>query len=246
MNTEKKWVKNCPNCGGEQEYSSYDSFRNAKRKNTRCNKCSGVSKQRYPKKERICPQCGLTIHYKSRRGYVLALRNNTWCLTCSGRRNMETQDKSFFLCPEYRKKLSDGTKIRRKDPLKYGIAFREKCRKNRALQLQRGVTGEVNYNPKACIFIDRLNREMDWNLVHALNGGERMVEGFFLDGYDETRNIVFEYDEPKHHTSQQSRKDRMKEAVIRRTLNPKLFLRYDEKNGVYVDVTQRRFLLQSL
>jgi hypothetical protein len=32
-----------------------------------------------------------------------------------------------------------------------------------------------------------------------LNGGEKFVAGYFLDGYDENLNIAFEYDEPKHY-----------------------------------------------
>ena len=36
-------------------------------------------------------------------------------------------------------------------------------------------------------------------MQHAENGGEITCGGYFLDGYDSKRNIVFEYDEPKHY-----------------------------------------------
>ena len=33
---------------------------------------------------------------------------------------------------------------------------------------------------------------------YEFNGGEIVVSGYSLDGYDKEKNIVFEYDEPKH------------------------------------------------
>lgn len=143
---------------------------------------------------------------------------------------MKKQDKSFFVDPDYKRRMSESLKLARKDETKYGESFREKCRKNRAIQLQRGIGGMVSYNPNACVFMDRLNEERGWNLIHALNGGEKMVEGFFLDGYDEQRKIAFEYDEPKHHTLAQQKRDSIKRNVIVKYLSPMEFWRYDEKN----------------
>lgn len=40
---------------------------------------------------------------------------------------------------------------------------------------------------------------MNWNLRHAENGGEIIKFGYFLDAYDEEKNIVVEYDEPRHY-----------------------------------------------
>lgn len=56
-----------------------------------------------------------------------------------------------------------------------------------------------NYNKSACNYIKQLNESKGWNLQHAENGGEFEVCGYFLDGYDKTLNIAFEYDEPKHY-----------------------------------------------
>lgn len=55
------------------------------------------------------------------------------------------------------------------------------------------------YNQKSIQYIDSLNENKGWNLQHAENGGEIQVCGYFIDGYDKTRNIVFEYDEPRHY-----------------------------------------------
>ena len=66
--------------------------------------------------------------------------------------------------------------------------------------IKRTGNGEFgqHFSKKACEYINNLNNEMGWNLIHALNGGEKQVCGYFLDGYDEELNIAFEYDE-KHH-----------------------------------------------
>ena len=36
-------------------------------------------------------------------------------------------------------------------------------------------------------------------MQHALNGGEILCLGYWLDGYDKDLNIVFEYDEARHY-----------------------------------------------
>lgn len=61
-----------------------------------------------------------------------------------------------------------------------------------------GEFGE-HFSEKGCKYIDFLNEKNGWNLIHAKNGGEKEVCGYFLDGYDEKLNIAFEYDEPRHY-----------------------------------------------
>ncbi len=90
-------------------------------------------------------------------------------------------------------------------------------------------------NPKACEFIDRLNKEKGWNLQHALNGGEVELYGYFVDGYDKDKNIIIEYDEPFHHRKNRKNRDLQRQNRIiqhfkSKNINVK-FLRYDEKNN---------------
>jgi hypothetical protein len=69
-----------------------------------------------------------------------------------------------------------------------------------------------------------------WELKHALNGGEKRILRYFLDSYDEVKNIIVEYDESHHYNS---RGELKKEDVLRmKNLTKKLncvFYRYDEK-----------------
>jgi len=52
---------------------------------------------------------------------------------------------------------------------------------------------------KSIKYIENLNKEKGWNLQHGYDKGEYEVGGYFLDGYDEERNIAFEYDESYHY-----------------------------------------------
>lgn len=87
------------------------------------------------------------------------------------------------------------------------------------------------YNPNACKFIDELNKNNNWNLQHALNGGEVCFNGYFVDGYDKELNIVFEYDEKHHYKDAEDNilidKDIIRQNKIKEILNCK-FYRYNE------------------
>lgn len=89
-----------------------------------------------------------------------------------------------------------------------------------------------HYSKKGCKYIDFLNVKNDWNLIHAENGGEKQVCGYFLDGYDEKLNIAFEYDEPKHYKDVYNNilteKDIQRQNIIINELKCK-FYRYNEK-----------------
>ncbi len=81
--------------------------------------------------------------------------------------------------------------------------FKTHLRELRSQQL-KDKNMNLNYSINACKFIDKLNKENNWNLQHAENGGEILCLGYWLDGYDKDLNIVFEYDEPKHYIDVQN------------------------------------------
>lgn len=95
------------------------------------------------------------------------------------------------------------------------------------------VNFQCNYNPKACEYMDKLNKENHWNLQHALNGGEIHVGPYSLDGYDKELNIAFEYDEnTAHHNSEKNKlKDKFRQEYIIEKLNCE-FWRYSEKDDI--------------
>lgn len=115
---------------------------------------------------------------------------------------------------------------------------REKLRKHRWEQIAKKGIKMANFNPKACNYIDNLNKCMGINLQHALNGGEIKVSWYSLDGYDKTKNIVFEYDEKYHESPSYKENDKIRETRIIKNINPILFLRYNEsKNELYDSIT---------
>ena len=112
------------------------------------------------------------------------------------------------LTEEHKKSISEGTKNYLKKTIKHGGA---------------------RYSFKACEFINKLNEEKGWNLQHAENGGEIRVDNYYLDGYDSSLNIAFEYDEKKHYNSngELNEKDLKKMNYIKEKLNCRFF-RYNE------------------
>lgn len=79
---------------------------------------------------------------------------------------------------------------------------KEKIR-SKALDLISNKFGKIqaNFSVKACKYIDKLNKENNWKLQHALNGGEVRIGNYWVDGYDKINKIIFEYDERKHYIS---------------------------------------------
>lgn len=188
--------------------------------------------------ERVCSSCGKTMTYSCRKSYLICQKTNSRCKRCATKESGKTKDKSYLNTEKYKKKISDALKVVRKTN-SYGDKFKEKCRENKLRQIQLQGT-QRTYNPLACQFIDNINHEFGWNLQHAMNGGEIQIIGYSLDGYDKDKNIVFEYDEPKHRKSVYMKKDRDRERRIINVLHPTKFVRYDEKEKVMVDVISGR------
>ena len=84
-----------------------------------------------------------------------------------------------------------------------------------------------NYNPKSCKIFDEISLKENIHIQHAMNGGEFRVKelGYWLDGYDEKNNVVYEYDEKYH--KYQTEKDKIRQKEIEDILNCK-FIRIKE------------------
>jgi hypothetical protein len=76
------------------------------------------------------------------------------------------------------------------------------------------------FNPIACTLIEEYGNKNGYNFKHALNGGEYKIENlnFWVDGYDEEKNTVIEYNEKHHNTPIQKEKDKIRREKIIQSL----------------------------
>jgi len=58
-----------------------------------------------------------------------------------------------------------------------------------------------NFNMAACKIIDEYGEQHGYNFQHAMNGGEYHIKnlGYWIDGYDKTKNVAIDYYENNHH-----------------------------------------------
>ena len=246
--TTEKYTKKCPICNNIQIYTSPDALRRAIKHNSLCKSCDiirknnkvGIKNHFYGKhhtdetKQKISEKRKLqTFSEEARRKIGLAHKNNKYNL---GRKCKNSTRLLFSLKRKGKNNANYGGKYSKK-----GIyhAFYGKHHTDDTKQKMREVVVERiksygihtrNFNPRACKFIDKLNEEKGWSLQHALNGGEYSFLGYFVDGYDKEKNIVFEYDEKFHRNENQKNKDLIKEDRIINFLKPTAFYRYDEMN----------------
>ena len=201
-----------------------------------------------------CPVCGKIQTYSNKKVLYIAIKKNAKCNSCK-RIGLIPWNKGIKMSEEFKIKCSERQKGKVNvwnKGLKMSDAFKNKCKdrqigkkysnttkqKLRALAIQRMNKQKViaAYNPKACSFINDINSKMKINLKHALNGGEEIINGYYLDGYDKERNIIFEYDEPHHLSSRKKQKDLNRQNILIDVLKPNLFLRYNEANGELIDI----------
>ena len=89
-----------------------------------------------------------------------------------------------------------------------------------------------NFNPTACRVIDEYGNQHGYRFQHALNGGEYYIKGlgYWADGYDEEKNIVFEYNEPHHYDCGKLKsKDLTRLRDIKNYLNCKIIIYNEDK-----------------
>ena len=80
------------------------------------------------------------------------------------------------------------------------------------------------YSKKGCEYFNMLMEKTGTNIQHAENGGEYYIEelGYWVDGYDEENNVVYEWDDPGHFIGNELReKDKKRQKEIEEFLGCK-------------------------
>lgn len=228
--------RNCLVCNKEFELKSNGPSHANKKYCSR--KCSSIGQRKYINRDWSleCTICGSITKYYSRENYRRAIRDNrTMCIPCRGKTN-----KGLKRTKKQRKTISTKTKVAMQTPeirekVIRGLntpEVKRKLREARAKQIK--LSGKwVSYNAKACKFFDKLNTSLQLSGVHALNGGEKQIAGYFVDYYEPNFNLVIEWDE-KHH-KKQIKKDLIRAKEIIKEIGC-TFLRIDEETMMLTEV----------
>ena len=102
----------------------------------------------------------------------------------------------------------------------YSVDKGSEIKLKQRLSLIKIITSRVGqmfpgYNPKGCQLFEQTMKASGSFIQHAENGGEYHIKelGYWVDGYDEKNNIVYEYDEKYHETQIEKDKQRQKEII---------------------------------
>lgn len=185
--------------------------------------------------KRKCPKCNCDVIYKNEHSKKRADKQNRNCRSCTQKVNITKRppfsDETKQKMSKYRKgktykELGIICDLEKKgkhiSDSKRGMVFtnehRLSLREARIEWLKNNDFVFPTFNKSACEYLDNLNKERGWELQHALSGGEYLVSGYWVDGYDKKRNIVVEYDEPFHKKPSRAFKDNKRMKEIKRCL----------------------------
>jgi len=101
-------------------------------------------------------------------------------------------------------------------------------------KIKNGIWCVPNFNSDVCVLFDKISKEKNINIRHALNGGEFYIDklGYWVDGYDEINNVVYEYYEKRHFIKGKLKtRDKKREEEIKNYLKCELviFNYFDKK-----------------
>jgi hypothetical protein len=239
-----EWKRNCPKCNKEITYQDKYKLKYANRDNRKCLRCALLEKTykintSYHKK---CPKCKNVVFYSSKYALRNSIQIDSLCRKCSKtgelspvlgtkqseevkrRKNEKLRNKKRSL--ESKKKYSI-SKMGNKNPM-YGnhtsksSSHRRKIRIGCVKNLKQkselvGKTILPRINPIACQKIDDYGNKNGYNFRHGLNSDEFYIEklGYWVDGYDQDKNVVIEYYEKFHNRTKNKKKDlrRQKEII---------------------------------
>lgn len=178
---EKIWIRNCPNCNKELIYKRKAHRDFFVKNNSLCNKCRGKIRVVDPPVGgwvRICKKCGNVKRYCQKSTFDRANKQNVKCYICL---KQETKNKLIRNCPKCNKQLKYSS------TRNFNRSIKSNCMCRSCNGRYTDKSGNVGYNTTACKFIDEYGKQHGYNFRHALNGGEIMIAGYFVDGYDKEK-----------------------------------------------------------
>jgi hypothetical protein len=208
---------------------------------------------------RKCSTCDNLIVYKTKVTLQCGIDNNRRCRTCSniGKNTGRIPDEKSRLKMSVSQKGRKHSKetIERmkgenngmfgifrcgKDNPFFGKKHGEKTRLKMRISAANRILnkGGPNIGIKETSYFYKLDLEMDWDgIFYGKNDKQYYVKelGYFVDYYEPSKNIVVEYDEPRHYRCNQLKNEdiyRMNSIIDHLKCR---FLRYDEKKKLLIE-----------
>jgi hypothetical protein len=233
-----EWHRTCEKCGRKIYYAAKGNLTSSLKQGRRfCQSCVCTKRDPAILYKRKCPKCQKELIYSCWTTYNRQNRKNSLCRSCN-QVDKKLIGPFFRVCPTCHKQIQckDNRAVTRatkanQQCLSCSISKKNRFRHQRDRE-RYGTVVVPCFNRKACQYFDELNRKRGWHLIHAMNGGEQQILGYWLDAYDKERNVVVEYDESHHFTKTGSLRkkdvDRMNEICEHLHCD---FWRYNEKTN---------------
>lgn len=249
-----KLEKNCPKCGNTQIYNNRKIFNRSIKGSWLCKKCATKESSKcvdrsFQKtkeyREKMSKSCSGKKHTNQTKEKLKKAAKEQWKNNREKMLKILKSDDYIIKQINSQKLKWNNIEFRKKMSVIHNSdEYRKKRREIVLKHLKNKLNGKLSsYNKKACEFIDKINKNFNWNLKHALCAeGEFEVCGFLVDGYDNEKNIIFEYDEPKHYYSNNKLKndDLYRQNIIINNFHPNEFWRYNERNNELYEVISER------
>lgn len=243
---KKERKRSCPKCKKEIIYKSKRGYFYGKKRNSVCRKCVKEiwSKQR---KGRISNRkgCKLSDNQKKNISLTNIERHKHYIHPMLGKHHSEETRKKFknrvnpmlgkHHSLETRLKISEKRKGMKGPQMTNDGLRRLRIKRIKEIEKDKFNGNQIipSFNKKSCEFFKKLNEILNLNGQFATNNREYQIKelGYFLDYYDKDKNIVIEWDEPKHYNVDRSLKveDILRENEIKRFLKCK-FYRIKQEN----------------
>jgi hypothetical protein len=232
----ENFTKNCPKCGKEQKYTDASTYYRSLSNNIVCGSCREFSEEHKRKLSIARNKRIISKESYDKRSKTLKLR-----FPNGVKKSKESIQRTV-----------DGlTRWRIENPSKE----RERIKKTRISLLNKYGTYFVNgggplYNKNACKIFDRINKELNWQGIHAENNnaGEFKLRindylQFYIDYYEPTKNVVIEYNEPHHYKKSYNKsREKIRETHIKSNLHCDLYiLKYDENIDDFIKVLKDKY-----
>jgi len=234
--TMSKWTKNCPLCNELQKYTTEKILKVAIKNNRICKKCNpgfvgaGSKNGMYGKNHSDDTKKKIAENTKKHMLNVPKSEEQKKKISMS----LRGKKLSSSHIEKLKKPKSEEHKQKLRKPKSEESKKKMRVSARKRLLKGLGPIAVPNYNPRACLEIDKLGNNLGYKFQHAMSqDGEFFIEELFywVDGYDKEQNVVVEYDELHHNWSRYKERDIIRQTEIIELLKCKFIRLVEQKDG---------------